>query len=79
MLLRKSSIAIIVLPAAMASWSLGDAVTEWEQLTSNAIVADFPTNVYAVNNPSAPVTNPSGAGPGEQQHRPQCGDARPGD
>jgi hypothetical protein len=63
MLLRKSSITIIVLPAAMASWSLGDAVTEWEQLTSNAIVADFPTNVYAVNNPSAPVTNPSALGP----------------
>src|SRR5580704_9185515 len=63
MLLRKSSIAIIVLPAAMASWSMGDAVTEWEQLASNALVADIPTNVYAVDNPSAPVTNPSALGP----------------
>jgi hypothetical protein len=46
----------------MASWSLGDAVTEWDQLTTNAIVADIPTNVYAVNNPSAPITNPSALG-----------------
>src|SRR5580658_7600612 len=40
-----------------------DVVTEWEQLASNAVVADIPTNVYAVDNPSAPVTNPSALGP----------------
>jgi PEP-CTERM motif len=40
-----------------------DVVTEWDQLASNAIVADIPTNVYAVNNPGAPVTNPSALGP----------------
>jgi len=62
MLFRKSNIAILMLPAAMASWALGDAVTEWDQLTTNAIVADIPTNVYAVNNPSAPITNPSALG-----------------
>src|ERR1700689_1597203 len=40
-----------------------DVVTESDQLASNAIVADIPTNVFAVNNPGAPVTNPSALGP----------------
>jgi hypothetical protein len=53
-------INIIALPITVLAQ---DVVTEWDQLTTNAIVADIPTNVYAVNNPSAPVTNPSALGP----------------
>ena len=50
--------SLVVVPAIRA-----DVATEWNQLTTNAIVADIPTNVYAVNNPSAAVTNPSALGP----------------
>jgi PEP-CTERM motif len=49
--------SLVVLPNVRA-----DVVTEWDQLATNAIVADIPTNVYAVSNPSAPVTNPSALG-----------------
>jgi hypothetical protein len=38
----------------------GDVVTEWDQLATNAIVADIPTNIYAVN--GGAVTNPSALG-----------------
>ena len=49
--------SLVLVPGVRA-----DVVTEWDQLATNAIVADIPTNVYAVNNPSAPVTNPSALG-----------------
>src|ERR1700722_18534514 len=51
------------LPVVLSSAVRADVATEWDQLTTNAIVADIPTNVYAVNNPGAPVTNPSALGP----------------
>src|SRR5580698_8557568 len=49
-----------------------DVVTEWDQLASNAIVADIPTNVYAVNNPTAPVTDPSTLGPADSNVNPNA-------
>jgi membrane-associated phospholipid phosphatase len=50
--------------AVLATAAVGraDVVTEWNQLATNAIVADIPTNVYAVNNPSLAVVNPSALG-----------------
>ena len=60
---HKRRLAFLILPAVLApAVARADVVTEWDQLTTNAIVADIPTNVYAVNNPSAPVTNPSALG-----------------
>jgi hypothetical protein len=52
-----AAIALVLSPSVHA-----DVVTEWDQLATNAIVADIPTNVYAVSNPSLPVTNPSALG-----------------
>src|ERR1700689_3860301 len=49
-------------PMILSSAGRADVVTEWDGLATNAIVADIPTNVYAVSNPSAPVTNPSALG-----------------
>lgn len=61
---HKFRVTLFILPAALAPVAArADAVTEWNQLASNAIVADIPTNVYAVNNPGAAVSNPSALGP----------------
>src|SRR3984957_18779290 len=54
--------AFIIAPLVLAPAARADVVTEGDQLTTNAIVADIPTNVYAVSNPTAPVTNPSALG-----------------
>jgi hypothetical protein len=56
------SILLSVFPMVFTSGVRADVATEWDQLATNAVVADIPTNVYAVNNPSAPVTNPSALG-----------------
>jgi hypothetical protein len=63
--MRKISQATLfaALPVFLSPAVRADVATEWNQLTTNAIVADIPTNVYAVNNPGAPVTNPSALGP----------------
>jgi hypothetical protein len=53
---------VAALPLVFSPGVHADVATEWDQLASNAIVADIPTNVFAVNNPGAPVTNPSALG-----------------
>jgi hypothetical protein len=59
----KSKITLFsALPLVLSPLARADVVTEWDQLATNAIVADIPTNVYAVSNPTAPVTDPSALG-----------------